>query len=1072
MLLALLASSVLFPTMIPYESPATADHLRCEYRVDPLGIDVTQPRLCWEMHDPRRAAAQTAYQILVASTPEKLAAGQGDLWDSGRVKSDETTQIVYAGKPLGSRMQCFWKVRLWDAQGKVSAYSQPAQWSMGLLAAADRKAHWIGFDGLMVHPSKSNLLTLDGCPWVWYPEKPLTHAAATPHGERFFRGYFTLPAGARVYRARFQTAATGNFDVFFNGKGVGHGDPKPDAHKRAVTFDLTSATLPGRNCLAVKAGPGPNPPAGLAGKLLVELDGGETLVALIDHSWKAYTASVAKWNLPDGNDSAWPAAKEIAKVGDKPWGTPSAEGSEPLACPHFRKDFRILKSVRRATVYASALGLYRVHVNGEPVTDDCLNPGWTDYHRRVYYNTYDVTNLVRAGGANTIGATLAAGWYSGAIGWMGERFHYGRHPRVWVQLEIEATDGSRQTIVSDGTWKGAYGPYIESEFLAGETYDARLELSGWSSPGFNASQWLPVAVTSAIEARLEANPGVSVKETGRITPKKISQPRPGVYVFDMGQNFAGLAELKVQGPAGTRVVMRFAEMLNPDGTIYTANLRSARSTDTYILKGVAWQEIWRPRYTFHGFRYIEMTGYPGKPDLDALTGIAINSATPMVGAFECSSPMVNQLYSNILWTQRANFISIPTDCPQRDERLGWTGDAEVFVRAATYNADVAAFYTKWLVDLHDDQHPDGAVPDVAPQVVAMGAGTPAWADAGTVCPWTIWQVYGDTRLAARHFDMMVKWVEYCRRHSKGLLRPNQGYGDWLSIGADTPKDVLATAYFAYSAHLTAEVARVIGRLDEAQKYEELFLQIKAAFNKAYVTADGRIKGNTQTCYVLALYFDLLPTAQRGAAARHLVDDIQGRGVRLSTGFVGTSFLMPVLSQTGNTPLAYQLLLTDQYPSWGYSIKHGATSIWERWDGWTAEKGFQDPGMNSFAHYSFGAVGRWMFQSVAGIDSASPGFKRLLIRPQPAPGLTWVKASYDSIHGRIASAWTKTADGLTLEITIPANTRATLFLPAGDPRRVSEGGRPLASAPGLKLLGPAGPALALEAAAGQYVFTIK
>jgi alpha-L-rhamnosidase len=1071
MLLALLASSVLLPTMSAYESPATADHLCCEYCVDPLGIDVLRPRLYWAVRDVRRGAAQTAYQILVASTPEKLAAGQGDLWDSGRVKSDKTTHIVYAGQPLRSRMQCFWKVRLWDAQGKASAYSRPAQWSMGLLTAADKKAQWIGFEGLMVHPSKTNLLTLEGCPWVWYPEKPSAHSAAKPHGDRFFRSSFTLPSAARVYRARIQIAAAGNFEAFFNGRGIGHGDLKPEPGIRAVTFDLTSSMVPGRNCLAVKAARGSNPPA-LAGKLLVELESGQTMVAKINRTWKASTAPVANWNLPEGNDSAWPEAQEVAKVGDKPWGLPATDGNEPLACPHFRKDFHILKPVRRATVYASALGLYRLHINGEPVTDECLNPGWTDYHRRVYYNTYDVTGLVRGGGTNVIGATLAAGWYSGAIGWMGERFHYGRYPRVWVQLEIEATDGSTQTVVSDGSWKGAYGPYVESEFLSGETYDARLELSGWSSRGFNASGWSPVAVSKAIDASLEANPGVPVKETGRITPKKLSQPRPGVYVFDMGQNFAGFAELKVHGPAGTRVVMRFAEMLNPDGTIYTANLRSARSIDTYILRGTAWEEVWRPRYTFHGFRYVEMTGYPGAPDLDALTGIAINSATPMVGTFECSSPMVNQLYSNILWTQRANFISIPTDCPQRDERLGWTGDAEVFVRAATYNADVSAFYTKWLVDLHDDQHADGALPDVAPQVVATGGGTPAWADAGTVCPWTIWQVYGDTRLAARHFDMMVKWVEYCRRHSQGLLRPNQGYGDWLSIGADTPKDVLATAYFAYSAHLTAQVARAIGRLDDAQKYDDLFQRIKAAYNKAYVSADGRIKGNTQTCYVLALYFDLLPPALRTAAAQHLADDIRGRGVRLSTGFVGTSFLMPVLSQTGNTPLAYQLLLTDKYPSWGYSIQHGATSIWERWDGWTAEKGFQTPGMNSFAHYSFGAVGRWMFQSVAGIDTAAPGFQQLLIRPQPAPGLTWVKASYDSLHGRIESAWKKTAEGLALTITIPANTRATIFLPAHDSRRISEGGQPLANAPGLKLLGTTGQEVAVDAAAGQYVFTIK
>jgi alpha-L-rhamnosidase len=519
--------------------------------------------------------------------------------------------------------------------------------------------------------------------------------------------------------------------------------------------------------------------------------------------------------------------------------------------------------------------------------------------------------------------------------------------------------------------------------------------------------------------------------------------------------------------------LRFAEVLKPDGNIYTENLRGARSIDTYVLKGDG-EEMWQPHFTFHGFRYVEVTGYPGQPSKDAITGIALNSEVPLVGKFECSSPMVNKLYSNIVWTQRANYISVPTDCPQRDERLGWTGDAETFVRAATYNADVAAFFTKWLVDLEDAQRPDGQFPDVAPRLpklTEIDGGVAAWGDAGTICPWTIYQVYNDQRLLAKHYDAMVRWVEFCRNSSKDLLRPAAGYGDWLSIKADTPLDVIATAYFAYSTHLTADAARELGKTDDAKKYDDLFEQIKAAFNKAYVAEDGRIKGNTQTCYVMALWFDLLPKEKRAAAVKYLVDDIQSRDTHLSTGFVGTSVLMPTLSAFGHTPIAYKLLLNDTFPSWGFSIKHGATSIWERWDGWTPEKGFQDPGMNSFAHYSFGAVARWMFQTVAGIDMAKPGFQQLIIRPQPAEGLTWVKASYDSSHGPIATEWHTEGGKLTLAVTIPANTSATVHLPVANSTGVTEAGQPIEQAKGVKFLRAESGESLYEIGAGEYSFAM-
>jgi hypothetical protein len=536
----------------------------------------------------------------------------------------------------------------------------------------------------------------------------------------------------------------------------------------------------------------------------------------------------------------------------------------------------------------------------------------------------------------------------------------------------------------------------------------------------------------------------------------------------MGQNFAGWVRLKIKGKAGTKIVLRFAEMLNPDGSIYTKNLREARCTDKYILAGKG-EEIWQPSFTFHGFRYVEVTGYPGKPSPDAITGIVVHSDAPVVGSFECSNPMVNQLWRNIVWSQRGNFIEVPTDCPQRDERLGWTGDAQIFARTATYNMDVAAFFTKWLVDLEDAQTKEGAFPDVAPHKVAMGSGVAAWGDAGVICPWAIYQVYGDRRVIERHYESMQKWIAYLQKNSKDLLRPAHGYGDWVSIGSNTPKDVIATAYFAYSTRLLSKMAAAIGKSEDAKKYETLFQQIKDAFNKAYVSDDARIKGETQTCYLLGLYFDLLPEDKREPAAKHLVADLRKRNWHLSTGFVGLSYLLPTLTQMGHLDIAYRLLNNDTFPSWGYSIKNGATTIWERWDGWTEEKGFQDPGMNSFNHYAFGSVGRWLFGIVAGIDTEESGYKRIIIRPQPGGGFSYANASYKSIHGKIVSDWKIKGDMFTLKVTVPANTTATVYVPARDAESVTESDRPAVRSKGVRFLRMEADAAVYEVGSGNYAF---
>ena len=897
---------------------ADARNLRCEYLSNPQAIGAAAPRLSWVMDARGRGRAQTAYQILVADSREKLDSGSGNLWDTGKVLSDQSNQIEYRGKSLAARQQCWWKVRIWDESGNASPWSAPATWTMGLLSPQDWRAKLIGYDA----------------------------------------------------------------------------DPPADSEGYA------------------KAGGGP-----------------------------------------------------LGQVRQPQLVLPPP--------PYLRTDFKVDKPVKRAIVYVSALGLYELRINGERVGEDYFRPGWTDYNKRLYYQTYDVTDLIASGG-NAIGAILADGWYAGYIGFGKKREHYGDKPRFLAQLEIEYADGGRDFVITDESWKAAYGPHVEADFLMGETYDARMELTGWDRTGFDDSKWRPVAVTDKIDAKIEPYPGVTVKKIMEMKPIERTEPNQGVFVFDMGQNFAGWVRLKVKGQEGDKVVLRFAEMLNPDGMIYTTNLREARCTDTYTLCGCG-AEVWEPRFTFHGFRYVEVTGYPGAPSTDAITGVVLHSDTPVAGAFECSNPMINQLYSNIVWSQRGNFIEIPTDCPQRDERLGWTGDAQIFIRTATYNMDVSAFFTKWLIDLEDAQTAEGAFPDVAPHKVAMGSGVPAWGDAGVICPWTIYEVYGDTRVIERHYESMKNWIAYLKTNSKDLLRPAYGYGDWVSIGSDTPKDVIATAYFAYSTGLLAKMAAAIGKADDAKQYNELFDQIKAAFNNAYVSADGKIKGETQTCYLLGLYFDLLPQDKRPAAAKYLIEDLKKRDWHLSTGFVGLSYLLPTLADTSNLDIAYRLLNQDTFPSWGYSIRNGATTIWERWDGWTDEKGFQDPGMNSFNHYAFGSVGRWLFNTVAGIDTEEPGFKRIRIEPKPAlapgaGGFTYAKATYDSINGKIISDWKIKDNTFTLNVTIPANTTATVYVPAANVESVKESGRNATKAEAVRFLQAENGKAAFAVGSGTYKFT--
>jgi len=1055
---------------IPSPAPRdglTARNLRCEYLVDPLGIDVAEPRLSWTVHSRARGQMQQAYRILVASTPQLLADDTGDLWDSGRVASDESIQIAYGGAPLGAHMRCYWKVRVWDKDNEPSRWSRPASWTMGLLRQSQWKARWIGFDASRKRDASARNVELSEAYWVWYPEGDAKTSA--PVGTRFFRREFVVGEGRQLKSALCMVTADNSFKMFLNSRRIRNGNN----FKQAVVIDVKEHLHTGKNVLGVEArneGDAPNP-AGVLAILILRFADGETMVVTSDGTWRTSKDGPPNWMNVDFDAGDWDNARVTGPYGTAPWGQLDFTSGELFLPPaqYLRTRFILEKPVKRATLYASALGNYDLHLNGRPVGDAYFTPGWTDYDVRVYYNTFDVTKRLKTG-FNALGAILADGWYSGHIGWGSKRDHYGENPRFSAQLHLEFADGSTKIVTTDKTWKAATGPILEGDFLMGEAYDARREMPGWSTAEFDDGAWHSVDVADAIKPRIEAYPGVLVRRFKEIKPVKIAEPEDGTYVYDMGTNFAGFVRLRVRrAEPGQKIVLRFAERLNPDGTIYTTNLRGARATDTYICKGDG-REIWQPRFTFHGFQYVEVTGYAGTPALDAITGVELTSDTPVVGDFACSDEMANTLYRNICQTQRANFIDIPTDCPQRDERLGWMGDAQIYVRTATYNTDVSAFFTKWMVDVEDAQLENGAFTDVSPRKVAEGGGTAAWGDAGVICPWTIYQVYGDKRILAEHYDAMQQWVDYCQGTTKGtLLRPAQGYGDWLSIKADTPKDVLATAYFAYSTKLTAQVAEVLGKTDDARKYQQLFEDIKKAFNEAYVSDAGRIKGDTQTVYVLALAFDLLPEDKQETVTEYLVDDIKQRNWHLSTGFVGTKDLMTTLTRFGRTDVAYHLFHNETFPSWGFSIKHGATSIWERWDGWTPENGFQNPGMNSFAHYSFGAVCEWMFKTIGGIDTRGPGYKHIIIRPQPGGRLSWAQTSYDSIAGKIATAWKRTDETLELDVTIPANTTATVFLPTCDLSRITESGKRALTAPNVRFKGIRDDVAMFQIGSGTYRF---
>jgi alpha-L-rhamnosidase len=713
-------------------------------------------------------------------------------------------------------------------------------------------------------------------------------------------------------------------------------------------------------------------------------------------------------------------------------------------CFLLRRSFRVGKPVKRAVVRATALGLFELRMNGQKVGSCELLPGWTDYRKRVYTHSFDVTDRM-VSGENVIGSMVAPGWFAGYIGPFQDKGFYGRDPWFSAVLDMEYADGSIETLATDDLWKMAAGPHLSADLLMGEEYDARKEIPEWDSPGFDAREWKPAALFRPDEERLpekiEPYPGLPVKTIAELPAQSVHEPRPGIYVFDLGQNMVGVVRLKVKAPSGSEILLKHGEMLNPDGTVYTENLRFAKAIDRYIAKGIG-EETWQPRFTFHGFRYVEVHGLPAEcrcltgnqseignhQSSIALSGQVWMSSLKETATFECSNEKVNKLFSNIQWSFRGNYLEIPTDCPQRDERLGWTGDTQMFIRSAAYLADIQPFFKKWLIDLHDAQHPDGGYPDIAPSMGRTNYASAGWSDAGIICPYILWQMYGDLEIIRPWWPRMKKFMNLiCTDENRHNGPDAESFGDWLHFNSETPIRLIGLAYRAYDARLMTEMAAALGEEADHDFFEREAQKGRALFRSEFFQGpDLAVK--SQTACALAIAMELVGGADLEKTKACLFQSLENHNGYLTTGFVGTAYLCPALTKAGRSDLAVQLLLNEGHPSWLYEVNNGATTIWERWNSWTEEDGFGNTGMNSFNHYAFGSICEWMFESLAGIRPASPGFQTLEIKPCFTDKLDYVKASYHSVQGRVSVAWERIGPSVELKIQTPVETE--VHLPSG------------------------------------------
>ena len=752
------------------------------------------------------------------------------------------------------------------------------------------------------------------------------------------------------------------------------------------------------------------------------------------------------------------------------------------ASPLLRRTFSIDRAIKSARIYATSLGLYELQLNGQRVGNQYFSPGWTSYKHRLQYQTYDVIDLL-TNGDNALGATLGAGWYKGNLAWEGQKNIFGNRTALLLQLHITYMDGTEEKIFSNEQWRVSTSPILMSELYHGETYDARLEKTNWSTAQYDDIGWYAAEVIVHSKAILVAQENEPVRIIEEVQPIELITTPAGEIVIDFGQNMVGWVRFTIQGSANQEVSIQHAEVLDQTGNFYTENLRAAKQTNHYILKGEG-KETYEPHFSFQGFRFVKLIGFTEDVKLVDFTGIVLHSDMEPTGTFQCSDPLINQLQHNILWGQKGNFLDVPTDCPQRDERLGWTGDAQMFIRTSTHLMNVAPFFTKWLRDLAVDQLESGGIPFVIPHVLDDNShSSAAWGDAAVICPWTIYLCYGDTRILEQQYESMKAWIEYMHTQGDNEYLWNTGFhfGDWLGldskpdsyIGA-TDRDFIATAFYAYSTSLLAKTAKVLNKEQDYTTYSHLHAKILEAFAEEFITPFGRLSVNTQTSTVLALMFNLVAGTTKERTVKKLLELLEESKFHLKTGFVGTPYLNLVLSQTGNTEAAYKLLFQTDYPSWLYQVTKGATTIWEHWDGIKEDGSFWSKDMNSFNHYAYGAIGDWLYRYVAGIDTdeATPGYKHIQIKPHPGPGLTWAKAGLESMYGLIHAEWHLTDSNTAMEIRIilPPNTTANVQLPNAQVASLLENGKAIEQATGISNTQQLDSAVSLTLGSGVYSFT--
>jgi len=1062
-------------------------HLQVENRNEPLGIDEKVPRLSWQLTqtDTRlRGLHQFAYQIQVASSASALLQNKPDMWDTGKVHSEKTHDIEFAGNRLNSNQDYYWRVMVWDQDAHPSVWSQPSHWSMGLLNHDDWKAKWIGLD--TPTPTDGSALTeaqhnhMRELTWI---EASLKTSKETPLS-CYFRRSFSLPVDDPVTHATLIFTADQNADINLNGSYVS------TVHRRERTHitDATSYLKAGTNCLSLFINQEDGYPPATLGELEINLKSGKVIRIATDAAWHWSAEKSAGWNIATDTQDSWPVANVLIK--HTPWGTPDDSTLYLPPAPYLRKEFVISKPVAKATLYATALGLYELHLNGSRIGHDFLTPGWTDYSYRVQYQAYTITKELSKG-SNTLGAILGTGWFAGSVGYTGRNFVYGGAPRFAAQLEITYVDGSHETMISDKTWKATTGAIIYADLYQGSSIDMRLANSDWAKSGYNTSNWqtpdlgwktvgysprteriapdkqnTPAKPPQIIEAS-NADP-VCIHE--EVAATSLTEIKPGTYIVDFGQNLVGWIKFKAQGERGQSVIVRHAEMLNPNGTLYTSNLRGAQATDSYILSGSV--DTLEPYFTFHGFRYAEISGLKSKPDITTIHAEVVHNALERTGDFSCSDPRVNQLFHNIIWGQKSNYIEAPTDCPQRDERMGWTGDTGFFIRTATYNYNVKPFIERWLTTLiTDEQTENGIFPNVAP-IGSRSDQHPstAWGDVAVTGTYNLWHVYADTRIVERHFASLARYMGFLQSHTINGITYVGGFGDWVNLGGGATAPVIDTAYYIYLCDLMSQMATAINKPDYASFYTFLKNQSLESFKTNFLLPNGQIKESSQTAYALAFTMHLLPQDMLQKSSDQFLESVKKYDWHLATGFIGTPRLLPGLHEAGLNDVAYKLLLQDSYPSWLYQVKLGATTMWERWDGWTKEKGFQTIGMNSFNHYAFGSVGEFMYRYVAGIDTVGEGFKTISIAPYPGPGLTSARATYQAVTGVISTDWLLSQNTFSLEVKVPPNTIAHVRIPTSNIEAVLESGKSVEKASCVKVLSHESKALTLEVQSGTYRFT--